>query len=62
VTQGTTPYSISGVRINSGSTLTIKWQGAIVPTGDASSTNVFAFSIVRKNGVYDVYGQTISFK
>ena len=61
VTQGATPYIFSNAIVNGSDPLTIKWQGGNPPTGTATSTEVYGFSIVRKNGTYTVYGQTISF-
>lgn len=47
VTQGSTPYYMSTFEID-GVAVTPKWQGGIAPTGgDASSIDVYTFSIVK---------------
>ena len=53
--QGGTPYIPNAIEINSG-TETINWQGASIPTGNASQYDVVSFTLVRTNTAWRVIG------
>lgn len=49
LSQGATPYTISGINID-GSSQTIKWQDNITPVGTAGKTDVYFFTLIRASG------------
>lgn len=63
VTQGATPYKSTAVQID-GSSVTPKWQGGSAPlTGNASSVDIYSYTIVRLTTVtYDVFASVTQFK
>lgn len=61
VSQGATGYIPSAVQID-GSAQTIKWVNSTAPTGTASKTEIFAFSLVRTGGSWvQVLGQSATY-
>lgn len=63
LTQGTTAYKFAtnGFQID-GSAVTVKWQGGTTPTGNASSTDVISFVIVKTaTSTYTVLGSFTKF-
>ena len=61
VEQGSTAYEITGLKINSGSPLSISWYGGSQPSGTTNSTDIFAFSLIRVNNTWKVLGQKTTF-
>lgn len=55
VPQGATPYKITGCSID-GVIQTIKWFGGSAPSGTATKTDVWAFSIIRRANAWNVLG------
>lgn len=55
VPQGTTPYKITGCSID-GVIQTINWFGSAAPSGTASKTDVWAFSLIRRANTWTVLG------
>jgi hypothetical protein len=55
VPQGATPYKITGCSID-GVIQTIRWFGSTVPTGTATKTDVWAFSLIRRTNTWTVLG------
>lgn len=55
VVQSATAYIPTSVQIN-GSSQTIKWLNGEVPTGNANSTDVISFSLLRVNSTWTVLG------
>lgn len=51
VVQGATPYIPSAVQID-GAAQTIKWAAGSAPTGTASSTDIFAFALIRTGAAW----------
>ncbi len=49
LSQGASPYTISGLNIDSSST-TINWQDNIIPAGTAGKTDVYFFTLIRTAG------------
>jgi hypothetical protein len=60
VEQGTTGYIPTSLTIN-GSTVTIQWINASVPTGNASQTDVFSFTLINNAGTYSALGSLSTF-
>ena len=58
--QGSTPYMITTLTINS-SSVTINWQGGSAPSGTANGVDVISFSIYYTGSAYVVTGQSVSF-
>lgn len=56
VAQGVTPYIPNAIQI-AGVAQTLNWKDNVVPTGTASATDVFRFSVLNDGGTYIVYGQ-----
>lgn len=59
--QGSTAYEITGLKINSGSPVSISWYGGSQPSGTTNSTDIFAFSLIRVNNTWKVLGQKTTF-
>lgn len=55
VPQGSTPYKITGCNID-GVIQTIRWFGSSTPSGTASKTDIWAFSLIRRANVWLVLG------
>lgn len=53
VPQGATPYKITGCSID-GSVQPIKWFGSTTPSGTANKTDIWAFSIIRRENAWNV--------
>lgn len=61
VQQGSPAYLITTVTVN-GTAVTIQWQGNITPSGGtANRKDVFTFSVLRLNSVWQVLGSMSSF-
>lgn len=61
VTNGATPYSQSAFQID-GSSVTPKWQGTSVPTGNANANDIYSFSIIKTaNATFTVFGSKTPF-
>ena len=62
VTNGATAYYQTGFTID-GTSVTPKWQGGTAPTsGDASSVDIYTFSIVKTgSAAYTVFGTVTKF-
>jgi hypothetical protein len=56
VVQGSTPYVPTAVQID-GSAQTIKWITSTAPTGTASKTEIFSFTLLRTSSAWSVLGQ-----
>lgn len=61
VNQGTTPYEITNIYIDS-LLQTIEWVDGIVPLGTASGTDVFSFTLVRTGSAWLVLGSATGFE
>ena len=61
IEQGSTAYKITGLKINSGSPVSISWYGGSQPTGTINSTDIFAFSLIKVNNTWRVLGQKTTF-
>jgi hypothetical protein len=55
VPQGATPYKITGCSID-GVIQTIRWFGSAAPSGTATKTDVWAFSLIRRANTWTVLG------
>lgn len=60
VVQGSTPYIPTSAQIN-GSAVAILWAGGAAPTGTASQTNMFSFSLMRVSGAWTILATTASY-
>lgn len=49
LSQGATPYTISGIQID-GVSQTIKWQDNITPAGTSGKTDIYFFTLIRVSG------------
>jgi hypothetical protein len=58
--QGATAYIPNAVQID-GSAQTIKWQGNIVPTGNASKVDIVSFTLIRTGSAWTVLGSLTSY-
>ena len=61
IEQGTPAHEINGLKINSGSPVSINWYGGSQPSGTTNSTDIFAFSLIRVNNTWKVLGQKTTF-
>jgi hypothetical protein len=61
IEQGSPAYKITGLKINSGSPVSISWYGGSQPTGTINSTDIFAFSLIKVNNTWRVFGQKTTF-
>jgi hypothetical protein len=61
--QGATPYMITGLTINGGSTVTIKWNGGNVPSGTADQVDTIGLMFVYNGAgtLSQVLGQAGTF-
>jgi hypothetical protein len=61
--QGSTPYMITGLTINGGSVLTIKWHSGNVPSGTSNQVDTIGLMFVYDNGgtLSQVLGQAGTF-
>jgi len=61
--QGATPYMITGLTINGGSVVTIKWNGGNTPSGTALQVDTIGLMFVYDNGgtLSQVLGQAGTF-
>jgi len=62
LSQSSTPYTISGIKINSGaSNETIKWQDNITPVGTSNKTDAYFFTLIRVSDTWTVIGSLATF-
>ena len=60
VAQGSTPYIPSALQIN-GTSQTLSWLAGTAPTGTASKTDLFGFTLARINNAWIAYAYTTYF-
>lgn len=60
LSQGSTAYMPTAVQID-GVSQTIKWAGAVSPSGEASAVNFISFTLLRTAGAWVVTAQTSMF-
>jgi hypothetical protein len=61
VVQGTTAYVPSAIYINGVSGITLNWLAATAPSGTASRTDLFGFTLTRVNNAWIAYAYTTYF-
>ena len=61
VEQGGTPYRFESSFGINGASYTVKWANVTQPSGDASKSNIWTFSILRVGGAFTVYGTSAVF-
>ena len=58
--QSATAFMVSGLQVD-GVSVTITWQGGIVPSGTDNGIDAMAFTLLNDNGSYVVLGQSVPF-
>ena len=60
LSQGATAYLPTAVQI-AGVAQTIRWQGAVLPSGTASRVDVVGFTLIRTGSVWTVIGSLTTY-
>ena len=61
VNHGATPYSASAHQID-GKAVTPRWQGSLVPTASANTTDFYSYTIFKlASASYDVFASQVKF-